>query len=137
MISINKGQTKKLMSDQFIVEHDHQVIQALVRDLCTSASKSRGPQECKNIFLQIIEKLEEHFGAEEEAMHLHEYPDTAAHSAAHRAILKLFREGRENLVNSNGKLSLAVIERGEEILARHVHKFDVGLTHFLRDKEPA
>lgn len=124
------------MSDQFLIEHDHQVIQALVRDLCTSASRSRGPQECKGIFLQIIEKLEEHFNTEEEAMCRHEYLEANAHGAAHRAILKLFHEGCENLVNSNGNLSLAVIDRGEEILARHVHKFDVGLTHFLRGKEP-
>ena len=126
----------EFMSDRFIIENDHQVIHALVRDLCSSASRSRDPQECKSVFLQIIEKLEEHFSAEEEAMCLHEYPDLKTHCAAHCAILKLYREGCENLITPNGKLSLAIIERGEAILARHVDKFDIELTHFLRDQEP-
>ncbi len=118
-----------------MIDNDHAVIHTLVRDLCSSASRALAPKESKGIFSEIIRKLEEHFRDEEEVMSRHEYPDAHAHRSAHSAILKLFREGRESLIAPNGKLSVAILERGEVILSRHVDKFDFELTYFLRCKE--
>jgi hemerythrin-like metal-binding protein len=125
------------MVDQFFIENDHEVIHALVSDLRSASQRSLGPEECTRIFSQIIKKLEQHFWTEETLMDQYQYPEAKAHAAAHRAILKLFREGKENLVTSDGKLSLAVMERGEAIIDRHIEKYDAQLTFFLQGKKRA
>jgi len=126
-------------SDDLAVGHpeidaQHRSLFAQFGALLDACERQRGAEQLRELFGFLDDYVERHFGAEQELMARHDYPQAERHEAEHRAFTARLAGLRREL--EGGAPALAVLIRTNKALiywlTEHIREVDTQLAGFLR-----
>jgi hemerythrin-like metal-binding protein len=117
------------------IDDQHKKLISLINDVSDAMKARKATEVIGNILLELSDYTIYHFGNEEKAFEKYNYPDKAAHMAAH----KIYVDKINELVERNKKgelgLSISVLDFLMEWITNHIMKTDMQYVPFFKDKE--
>jgi len=117
------------------IDAQHQELFRRLETLLTAMMKG-DKAEVGRLFDFLGAYVVEHFGAEEQLMREHGYPDAASHRAAHQRFIRDYTELRQGYRTAGGGAALTIKVQNwcGDWLKAHIAGTDQALAAFLREK---
>lgn len=114
-----------------LMDVDHRKLVEILARLQNSMNERQSRELIAATIDTIIEYSVEHFRHEEEAMHLHGYPETAEHEEEHEDLMRKLREFKDNADRGQIASAIQLMDFIGGYLTTHMLHADKRLGNFL------
>mgnify|MGYP001013374245 CR=1 FL=1 len=127
--------TEKIAVGITTIDDQHKKLISLINDLNEAMRERKATEVIGKVLQELTDYTVYHFGNEERAFQKYQYPDTAAHLAAHKVFVDKLNELIEN--NKKGQLgiSISVLDFLMDWISNHILKTDRQYVPFFQGKE--
>ena len=113
------------------IDDDHRKLVSLYNMLNHAVTEGEDPDYLEAVLEELINCTVWHFSHEERLMLKYSYPETKAHRAVHRELIKSARKLQQKILQAGNLVSNVDIEFLEHWLTEHILTADMKLGHYL------
>ena len=117
-----------------VIDAEHRVQMGLVVALADAIRQGHDKPDQDRLLDELVTFTREHFGAEQQLMHQHDYPEHAVHAREHEELIDRIEALRQVCDAGNDAVTLRAIGQMEGWLLDHIHGSDNRLGRYLADR---
>ncbi|RMF56980.1 MAG: hemerythrin [Calditrichaeota bacterium] len=116
------------------IDRQHQKLISLVNELHEAMKNGKSKEVLGYIIEELINYTKYHFQTEEELFHKYQYPQEAAHKAAHDSFVEKVLQFQEGFESGKVLLSMEILQFLKQWVSDHIQKVDKQYSFFLKEK---